>query len=129
MFNVNCYKRNTNNHLIVMLNPMFYQLLKLFITEWEMLVKKTNKMDVFANKIINMILIGHVPWTLGNNIICPIEGFHCNQLKSANGMGKRYMNVLSSLDVLLKMLVKSDWARYKGFVLITHVTHPTKVTP
>ena len=39
------------------------------------------------------------------------------------------MDVLSSLDVLLKMLVKIDWARHKSFVLITHVTHPTKVTP
>ena len=39
------------------------------------------------------------------------------------------MNALSSLDVLLKMLVRIDWARYKGFVLITHVTHSTKVTP
>ena len=80
MFNVNWYKRNTNNHLTEMLNPMFYQSLKLFITEWQMLVKNPNKMDVFANRIVNMILIGHVPWTLGNNIICPIEGFHFNQL-------------------------------------------------
>ena len=38
------------------------------------------------------------------------------------------MNVLSSLDVLRKMLVEIDWIRHKGFTLITHATCPTKVT-
>ena len=88
MYNVNWYKRNTNNHLIEMLNPMFYQYNRQWtiaikhrkrIAEWEILVEKNNKIDIFAIRALYMILIGHVLRTPGDNIICPIEGFRWNQ--------------------------------------------------
>ena len=65
MFNVNWYKRNTNNQLIEMLNPMFYQYNRQWtiaikhrkrIAEWEMLVKKPTK-SIFS-------LLGLYTWSL-----------------------------------------------------------------
>ena len=74
-----------------------------------------------------LFLLDTFPEPLVITLYVPLKDFTvigCNQQK---GVGKRNMNVLSSLDVLLK--VKIDSAQHKGFVLITHVTCPTKVTP
>ena len=49
------------------------------IAEWEILIEKNNKIDIFAIRALYMILIGHVPRTPGDNIICPIEGFRWHQ--------------------------------------------------
>ena len=84
MFNVNWYKRNTNNHLIEMLNPMFYQSLKLFITEWEMFVKNPTKWKFSLLWFYTWSLLDTLPEPLVITLYVPLKDFTvigCNQQK------------------------------------------------
>ena len=87
MFNVNWYKRNTNNHLIEMLNPMFYQSLKLFITEWEMFVKNPTKWMFLLIGFYTLSLLDTFPEPLVITLYVPLKDFTvigCNQQKYPN---------------------------------------------
>ena len=87
-----------------------------YITELEIWVKN-NKIYIFANGTLYIILIGHFPKIPGKNSICAIEGF-------LQWDGKGYMNVQSSLVVIMKILFKIDRVRHKGFVFITQMAVP-----